>query len=304
MNGVNFVVTGDDINTDSAIIISNHKSLVDFIAMAYLARYTNDMLNNEENEKSFKNLTLPRINFFTWFKLWRIPSIRVLINLAKCDENWELESSLSKIVFGKILKSKVPEWIVLFPEVNIWTEEDSSLQKAQGEKFYLPTLQNILYPRFSAFYNVISTLNSKEHSKFNQLYDVSVLYESKSIESKTPTNKASKDESNAVSSSETPQDKGVNLVSPNLLEIFSSDNPITIHIHVKSKRLLRVPTKRSKIEKWLENTWVEKDKFLDQWKTDLSKATTFSVNKGRTPQNSPPQIKTGVFRLGSIKSSI
>ena len=51
MNGVNFVVSGDDINTESAIIISNHKSLVDFIAMAYLAKYTNDMLNKREKEK-------------------------------------------------------------------------------------------------------------------------------------------------------------------------------------------------------------------------------------------------------------
>lgn len=298
-------MSGDDVNTDSAIIISNHKSLADFIAMAYLARYTNDMLNSKEKEKSFKNLTLPRINFFTWFKLWRIPSIRVLINLAKCDENWELENSLSKIVFGKILKSKVPEWIVLFPEVNIWTEEDSSLQKAQSEKFYLPTLQNILYPRFSAFYNVISTLNSKGHSKFNQLYDVSILYESQNRESTTPANRPHTDEFNAVGSSESPQGNAVSLITPNLLEIFSSDNPMTIHIHVKSKRLLRVPTKRSKIEKWLENTWVEKDKFLDQWKTDLSKESTFSVNNGKIiPQNSSPPIKTGLFRLGSIKNSI
>lgn len=304
MNGVNFVVSGDDINTESAIIISNHKSLVDFIAMAYLAKYTNDMLNKREKEKSFKNLTLPRINFFTWFKLWRIPSIRVLINLAKCDENWELENSLSKIVFGKILKSKVPEWIVLFPEVNIWTEEDSSLQKAQGEKFYLPALQNILYPRFSAFYNVISSLNSKEHSKFNQLYDISILYEWGSIESKTLTNKPPTDELNSVYSSGIPKGHDMNLISPSLLEIFSSDNPITIYIHVKSKRLLRVPTKRSKIEKWLENTWVEKDKFLEQWKADLLKATTFSVDNSKPPQINPSPIKTGLFRLSSIKTSI
>ncbi|CUM47930.1 uncharacterized protein AC631_05126 [Debaryomyces fabryi] len=261
--------------------------------MAYLARYTNDMLKDKENEKSFKNLTLPRINFFTWFKLWRIPSIRVLINLAKCDENWELENTLSKIVFGKILKSKVPEWIVLFPEVNIWTEEDSSLQKIQSEKFYLPTLQNILYPRFSAFYNVVSTLNSKEYSKFNQLYDVSVLYESKTTGTMTLTNKQPASESIAISPLQKSLNSEMNLVSPSLLDIFSSENPITVHIHVKSKRLLRVPTKRSKIEKWLENTWVEKDKFLEQWKAEISKPTV-SVYNCKTSQNSIPPIKTGV----------
>lgn len=270
--------------------------------MAYLARHTNDMLKDKENEKSFKNLTLPRINFFTWFKLWRIPSIRVLINLAKCDENWELENTLSKIVFGKILRSKVPEWIVMFPEVNIWTDEDSSLQKIQSEKFYLPTLQNILYPRFSAFYNVVSTLNTKEYSKFTQLYDVTVLYESKTTEVGKLANKPPTSANIEVSPSQKSVNRELNLVSPSLLEIFSSRTPITIHIHVKSKRLLRVPTKRSKLEKWLENTWVEKDKFLEQWKAEISKPTLSVYNK--TSQNSLPLIRTGLVELRSSKNTI
>lgn len=298
LNNVRFVVTGDEINTDSAVIISNHKSLADFIAMAYLARFSNNVKpSGKETLQTFKHLTLPRINFFSWFRLWRVPSLRVLINLAKCDENWELEQSLNKVVFGSVMKTKVPEWIVLFPEVNIWTEEDSCLQKVQSEKFFLPKLQKVLYPRFSAFYNVISTLNKKKHSKFNKLYDVSILYDFGFENNQClPSTISGPANTEAFVQSGIPFD-----ISPNLIEIFSSATPITIYINVKSKTLQRIPTKRNKMEKWLEHTWVEKDKFLEQWESNLSKPSSkaadliCNTSKSNTQTHSP--IKIGLSKI-------
>lgn len=186
--------------------------------------------------------------------VWRMPCFRVLCNMAKCDENWELDTSLLEPVFEEIQRSKFPEWIVLFPEVNIWTKEDAELQKLQCEKFYLPVLLNVLYPRFSGFYNVINALSSKSNFKFSKLYDISIIYHQK------------------------------NRVSPSLIGFFASEAPLTVTVHIKSKFLSRVPVKRSKLERYLEHAWVEKDRLLIQLESEgvptLSSSTLFTSLKG------------------------
>lgn len=225
---------GDEITNDSAVVICNHYSLADHIVIAFLARYANRNDSNDEM-KSNTDLSLPRVNFFSWFMIWKLPSLRILCNMAKCDENWELDNSLLEPVFEEIQRSKFPEWIVVFPEVNIWTKDDADLQKQQCEKFYLPQLQNVLYPRFSGFYNVITALSSKNNFKFSKLYDTTIVYQY--------------------------DNQGA---SPSLVEIFASEIPITITVHIKSKILSRVPIKRSKVERYLEHSWVEKDRLLLQ----------------------------------------
>lgn len=155
----------------------------------------------------------------------------------KCDENWELEKGLSFCLFEKVITSKIPEWIVIFPEVNIWTEEGANLQGRQSEKYYLPNLRHTLYPRFSAFYNAISSIRIFNNYKFTKLYDLSIYYEVQ--------NKSDKE-----------------TILPSLIDIFANEYPITINVDIKSKSLVRVPAKRHKLEKWLEKVWCEKDKHL------------------------------------------
>lgn len=294
LNGVKFVISGDEVNADSAVLISNHKSLADHIAMAYLARRSNsaDPTNADMKQPIFGNLTLPRINFFSWFRLWKVPSLGVLFNLAKCDENWQLEKSLSDLVFSNLLKSKIPEWIILFPEVNIWTPEDSKLQQKQSEKYFLPVLENVLYPRFSAFYNVISALNNKEHFKFTKLYDLTILYQMETL--LMPEDNIGND---LVSLPNRPS--ADYFVSPTLLQIFSSEFSITVHINVKTKQLARIPKKKNKMEKWLENSWVDKDTLLEQSKVNLSTPTLAPAESILSKNSS--LLKTGLFRLSSTK---
>lgn len=208
---------------ESAVLICNHQSLADHILLAYLARNTSSAL-----------LTLPRINFFSWFLLWTVPTVKLLLHMAKCDENWELDKPLTDVFFDKVLGSKNPEWIVLFPEVNIWTQNDYNLHRQQSEKFYLPITENILYPRFSSFYNIILTFHNKKVGQFSNLYDVSIVYQRASGP------------------------------APTFLQIFSCLEPITVTIHVKLRSLSRVPIKRKRLERWLEHTWVAKDKLITQ----------------------------------------
>lgn len=239
LQNVKIEVTGDLVSNDSALVICNHQSLADHIMMAYLARCS----NNFQNENNF--ITLPRTNFFSWFLIWRVPTLRILFNLLKSDENWELESSLSQTFFKKIMNSKIPEWIILFPEANVWNAEDCRLHQKQCEKYYLPVLQNLLYPRFSGFYNAISSLNNKQNNKISTIYDVTIFYLKKPRISATES-----------------KEYGSSFAPPTLLKIFSSEDEIEVKIHVKSKLIMRVPTKRKRLERWLEHCWVEKDKFI------------------------------------------
>ncbi|KAK6455126.1 uncharacterized protein RJT20DRAFT_54878 [Scheffersomyces xylosifermentans] len=213
--------------------------------MAYLARYANSHCSSA-NQVGENRLTLPRINFFTWFLIWRVPTLRILLNFAKCDENWELEEGLVGTVFQKVLRSKFPEWVILFPEVNIWTPEDASLQNKQSEKYYLPVLRNLLYPRFSGFANTMCAMKSAGNFKFTKIYDITLLYQ-KHI----PSGSAADD----------------TMYTPTLLESFTSKSPITITINVQTKSLSRIPVKRTKLERYLEHTWRDKDKLLIQLRT-------------------------------------
>ncbi|CUM64717.1 uncharacterized protein PRCAT00002327001 [Priceomyces carsonii] len=217
--------------------------------MAQLAKYSNSGKQGMATiPKKNDRLTLPRINFFSWFLIWSVPKIKILFNLAKCDENWELDKPLTELVFDNLFKSKRPEWIILFPEVNIWTEEASALQRRQSEKFYLPVLHNILYPRFSGFQNVISAINAKYNFKFTKLYDVTLNYY------RAPKNSCTLDCLQPVN------DRPRCPIS--LIEAFASNSDITITVNVKTRAVARIPNKRNKLEKWLENVWIDKDKLV------------------------------------------
>lgn len=209
---MNILVTGDQILPESAIVISNHQSVADYLLLVYLSRTCGTIH--------------PQTNFFTWYSLWRVPTIKTLLNMFRCDENWELSKSWTDLIFKRVVTSEAPEWIVLFPEVNILTPATSYLQNLQSEKYYLPKFTEVLYPRFSGLQNASRALNITSSEKFSKLYDLSINY------------------SHKVS----------------LLAIFSNAKSIEVKIHVRARNLNRFPQKRAKIEKWLEKVWIEKEK--------------------------------------------
>lgn len=209
-------------NHESAVLLSNHRSLVDHIVMAHLARVANASLDDN-------SVTLPRLNFYSWFHVWQVPTWRILFNIAKCDENWELDPTLAKRIFKKLLRSKFPEWVVLFPEVNIWSKESAELHREQSVNYYLPVFKNLLYPRFLGLYNVVTAFD-KDNSKFTRMYDITIRYGE--------------------------------IEGPSLMEVFTTATPLQIKVHVKAKLFSRIPTKRDKLEKYLERVWVAKEKYL------------------------------------------
>lgn len=149
--------------------------------------------------------------------------------MLKCDENWEVHKLWADLIFRRVVRSDIPEWVILFPEVNIKTPTVSYFQQAQSKRYYLPEFEHILYPRFSGLHNAVDSLCRTPESKFETLYDVSLRYDP---------------------------------APPNLMQFFASSGPIVVHVHVIAKPLSRVPLKRNKLEKWLEKAWMDKDRIF------------------------------------------
>ena len=129
-------------DSESAIIIANHASLLDHVVLAHLAQHETD-----------ETMAKPRVSFFTWFSLWTLPSTRAIRNMAKLDENWELSLNAGVQIFKSVLNSSVNDWIVIFPEVNIFNSESKSRQEYLGNKYFLPKLQHLLYPRTQSVFS-------------------------------------------------------------------------------------------------------------------------------------------------------
>ncbi|OBA16342.1 uncharacterized protein OGAPODRAFT_93341 [Ogataea polymorpha] len=225
LNNVNVEISGDELETENALFISNHASLIDYIIYPYLVlkstRKPSELEAARKNEKKgepekifakdLSSILLPRINFFTWYAIWFIPSFRVFRNVFQADENWELNDETLGFVFKDILDSEVVEWLVTFPEVNIFTKKDAKLQQGMSEKFYLPVLNNLLYPRYSSFANAVSGLHK---TQFTRLYDTSIMYYR-----------------------QTPQGN-ISFEAPNLLEAFGLyEGQITIKIHKQIRKM-------------------------------------------------------------------
>lgn len=262
------------------MIISNHRSIVDHVVFPFLTRKTLNekpitsvfssdseedpvetkkvkkevkkgskirfkILNNEENmfAKDLTTMLIPKVQFFTWFEIWGIPTINYFKHISQADENWELDGETLVSIFHEFLdtpSNSNTKWLAMFPEVNIFSEKDLKMQNIMGEKHYLPAFENVLYPRFGGFANAVGGLYK---TNFTRLYDVTLIYYNR--------NKTT--------------GEIVNFNPPTLLSVLGLRDfniETVILVHVAGKFLSRVPLKRNRLEKYLENRWIKKDKLI------------------------------------------
>lgn len=304
-------VLGDVLENDNALIVSNHQSIVDHVIFHYLTLKTINNRGNDpllsskldeeqeeeyplkrlkeqkmeakvgkkrlkwnkdingieilKNEQPFfaKNLytmITPEVKFFTWFEIWNIPTISLFKHISQTDENWELDGETLVSIFQKFLdssKANYSQWLTLFPEVNIFNEKNSKMQNILGEKHYLPYFENVLYPRFGAFANAVGGLYK---TKFTRIYDMTLLYYNK--------NKTT--------------GEVIDFNAPTLLGVLGlrDENIKTvILVFVAGKFLGRIPLKRNRLEKYLENRWIKKDKLITKLQKKIIKENELIIKE-------------------------
>lgn len=216
----------------NSIILSNHKSLFDFLLIYYLKTLT---------EKATSDGIM--LSFFNWNNFWQTPGLAVLWNFMHNDENWEMNIVELEQSLNDLIKQSSNNWIVHFPEVNICTEKNRLVQGQELDKYFLPRFKDLLYPRFANFNNLIKVAHNSTVSNIRNIVGLTILY----------YNPLRND-----------------FFNPTLFEILTLKQPeFIINVDFKLKPLSKLPTKHRKLEKWLEAEWSEKDKILELMRSQL-----------------------------------
>lgn len=220
----------------NCVVVSNHKSLFDYMLLYYLKTLV---------EKA----TMERISlsFFTWNSLWKGPSLKLLWNVFNNDENWQMSPMDLERELTTLKRQRscgVNSWIAHFPEVNIVTDRSLSLQNQQLEKHYLPQFNNLLYPRFNNFTNLIKSIGKGvSYSYLKTFVGITILYYN-------PMKNC--------------------FTNPTLFEILTLKQPVfIIDVDIRLRPLNKLPLKERKLQKWLENEWIEKDRILEAMQKQL-----------------------------------
>jgi hypothetical protein len=148
-----------------------------------------------------------------------------------------------KTEVNNLLTKNKFNWIVHFPEANIFEENVQIIHHYQAELNYLPQYKELLYPRLKNFTNFIESQKNNNHTSIKSLLDLTILYYHPIKET---------------------------FINPTIFEIMTVKQPVLIvHIDFKLRPLSKLPTKPRRLERWLEEDWSEKDKMIDAIKTQL-----------------------------------
>lgn len=163
------------------------------------------------------------------------------------------------------LESPVPSWIVMFPEEESYSKERSrEFAMHMYKQGFSSPLYHVLYPRFARFNQTVAVVRKAKtkfdtKSKARTLVDMTLQYDASVL--------------SAFSLPESPRMSlaAIYDVIKRTYAFFVGDySKISIHIHLRNVRLARVPTAAKRSSKWLERTWIEKDRLLGSKLTSVN----------------------------------
>ncbi|ODV60738.1 Mum3p ASCRUDRAFT_8338 [Ascoidea rubescens DSM 1968] len=315
---LNFFITGDTIDLDNnSIILSNHKSLLDYLIFPYLSNYFIKLYNknnkngkDKEDSKIFINL-----NFLTWALIWQFPSLKLFLNLFNLNENWLLNNDDLTYLFEKknLLQSFSNHthddekntntnknknknininWLILYPEVNIFTLKNLKIQNNNSVTYKF--LSNLLYPRFSflyPFFNYLDDLNINNKkfinlndfnsfNNYNRIYDISIIYYIIGNNNHSHNHNHNHDGEN---------DLNFNFNPPTILQLLLSNNIKSLNIRININSIqypkLRHLKKKKNFEKWFESYWFKKDKSINLIMKNIINTNVINKKHSKSKQN-------------------
>lgn len=152
---------GDKIDPrESAIIIANHQSVVDYWVCAAIAE---------------KLGVGADVYFYINKKCVHFPTLHTALYSLRGRANWTTPNSLLDKVFEDPLhtpKSR-SKWIVVFPEVASWSPEEMRQHQLLCAANGAPLLKHLLYPRFSGFVQAVDFFRDLD---INAIYDLTICY--------------------------------------------------------------------------------------------------------------------------------
>ncbi|MBW2527821.1 MAG: acyltransferase [Deltaproteobacteria bacterium] len=162
LHGTRIEVTGDDVPPrENAIVIANHQQMADITFLMFLARAKH------------------RLGDLKWFvkkPIKYVPGVGWGMAFLDCifvERNWARDRSSIERTFGRLIRDRVPLWLVTFPEGTRVTPEKIERSRAFAAERGLTPLRHVLVPRTKGFVATVQGLRSHADA----VYDVTIGYE-------------------------------------------------------------------------------------------------------------------------------
>ncbi|ORX86222.1 hypothetical protein BCR32DRAFT_275613 [Anaeromyces robustus] len=213
-------------NDESAIVIANHRSYVDF----YLVHAVGKRKKQLPNLKYFLKDSLKFLPAFGWGMY--------IMRMIFVKRDWTSDKTKIEQTFSEIKKLENNFWIVSYLEGSRITPEKLKASQEFSKKKGYPILDNVLIPRTKGF---IATLHSFKDSKVKYVYDFTLVYGHKE------------------------RGYGVFPSIPRIF-MGRIDTGYRFHVHIKRIPISSIPEDDEEITKWAVQLYKEKNDFLEEMK--------------------------------------
>jgi len=207
-------VSGDPVpDGENALVLSNHQQMPDITFLMFLAR------------------SKRRLGDMKWFVkdiIKYAPGVgwgMLFLDCPFIKRNWAADRESITRTFSRLVKGRVPVWLILFPEGTRITPQKLSKSHEFARSRGLKPHQHLLLPRTKGFAASVQGLRSY----LDAVYDITIGY---------PT--------------------GV----PTLWQ-YSRGYAKIAHIHVRRYPVDDMPTENDELSKWLIERFGEKDQLLE-----------------------------------------
>ena len=219
LHGVRLEVTGDELTPEmrkeNSIVIMNHQSMADITVLLMYAKAQG------------------RLGDLKWYVkdvLKYVPGVgwgMVFLDCLFIKRNWTDDKDKINDVFAKIIKYKIPVWVVSFLEGTRFTPAKRDRSQAYASKNGLPILKHVLIPRTKGF---VATVQGLE-SHLQAVYDMTIGYVGK-----TPT-----------------------------LKEWIQGKVKVVHLNIRRFPIASLPKEEKALSDWAIERFKEKDRLLDQF---------------------------------------
>jgi len=231
VGGLKVIVTGDKIPDGSAVLISNHVSYSDSIAIHCIAHRHTEL----GHVRPFAKSSLAYVPIFGWFG--------VFLNYIFLSRSWDhdkirIRQQLNDLTRKAKLYASGNFWLMLFPEGTRLRPKKLAEAQEFSKKRGLPVLENLLVPRNKGW---VSSMDGTREA-ITGVIDMTIGYSQW-----TKTGHARPSVGDCM---------------------FALGGEWPVHVHVRYFPVKTIPEGQEAESQWLQDRWNDKDKLLEAFKRD------------------------------------
>ncbi|KAK9921829.1 hypothetical protein M0R45_030325 [Rubus argutus] len=230
---------------EHALVVSNHRSDIDWLVDGFLAQRSVCIVREEEGFLILRdsilevklNIALDIEEVIGW-SMW-------FSEYLFLERSWAKDESTIKSGIQRLKDFPQPFWLALFVEGTRFTQAKLLAAQEYAASTGLPVPRNVLIPRTKGFVSAVSHMRSFVPA----IYDVTVA-----IPKSSP--------------------------APTMLRLFEG-RPSVVHVHIKRHVMKNLPETDDAVAQWCKDAFVAKDALLDKHTAEQTFGDQELQNTGR-----------------------